>query len=73
MFARKREITLGQIRKTLKQRGGDYEIENAITQEFQALIVGSTVAPMCQGRFQQPLIGKDMTKFSGNGLRSHAL
>jgi hypothetical protein len=57
----------------MEQRCGNHKIENAITQEFQALVIGCSGSYDASVRLEQCRIREYVAEFPGNRLRGHAL
>ena len=53
MRAHAAELAFGGLGKAFEQGLADYEAENGIAQEFQALVVAPAGAAMGQGRLEQ--------------------
>ncbi len=56
--AQTRQIAFGQLRKPLVKQNGDDAVEDAVTDEFEPLVMGSAMAAMGQRRVQQLLIAE---------------
>ena len=50
----------------MEQRSGNNEIQNAVTQEFQALVIRRPKAPVRQCCLEQCLIGEYVAEFPGD-------
>jgi hypothetical protein len=60
--AQARELALGGLRETLRERLGNHESEQGITQELQALVVLTPRTAVGQGAAQQARVGETVAQ-----------